>query len=351
MDNTKEKQQLERWYKVYAIYKDTPFIGFIEEYLEELLRQVCHVYVKINNFKHDENYLDYYTLEETLDLSKKFLSTIDEDYPNYLNQGLINGFIDIYDKDDYYEYDSEGNFIDVEKEGPYYETRDISEMHRVKTISLPLKHNIDDVYSLIHELFHSISASASYHVSNDFKVLTESVSITYEFILYDYLKENGICSKDRIKPIEFRINDLRKKTETLAIGMDILKKVKENIDDLKNIKVCYIPAAKDETKEEKLERERKIKNERETIGKDYFKLRKVLEYYLGTLIAVINYKRYKEGKLDIETIEEYTYSIKNNEELESLNILFDKFPSLKEVQDSLDFILNEINNSKSIVKK
>ena len=88
------------------------------------------------------------------------------------------------------------------------------------------------------------------------------------------------------------------------------------------------------------------KEEKESLKDDYHNLRKTIEYYLGTLIAIINYKKYKEGKLDINTIEDYNYSLKKNDELESLDILFDRFPSIQEVNESIDFILNEINNSK-----
>ena len=336
--------ELEKWYKVYALYKDTPFIGFIEEYFEELFEQSNCVCKELSNFKNEESYNEYFTLEDTLELSSNFLSTIDRWYPEYLNEGLNNGAIDIYDKnDDYNIYESKNNGACFVKE----KTRNEDKIHYFKTISLPLEHNIDDVYALVHELFHSVNSNITYN-SNDFRVLTESVSITYEFILYDYLKQNNICSVDNIKPIEFRIYDLLKKANKLSKGLNIFKKVKENINELKNVNIGYIIPKKDETEEEKLERERKIKLEKEKIFENFYDLRKTLEYYLGTLIAIVNFKRYKDSKLDIKTIEEYNHSLKYNEELESLNILFDKFPSIEEVKEAMDYILNEINNSRTI---
>ena len=328
-----DKKELEKWYKVYALYKDTPYIGFIEEFYDKLYEQSYSVWMKLSKLKSNENYEKYYILEDTIELSKKFLSTIDDDYPKYLNDGLNNGAIEIYDKSDLYDFDR--NKINGKDKGAYFVVEDVKHgnvINHFKTISLPLEHNIEDVYALIHELFHSINASAFYD-SYDFRLLTESVSITYEFILYDYLKEQGICSEDRIKPIEFRIVDLCKKAGTLAEGLTIFKNVKENIDTLKTISI------------------QTSKEEKESIKNNYYTLRKTIEYYLGTLIAIINYKKYKEGKLDIKTIEEYNYSLKNNDELESLDILFDRFPSLEEIKESLDFIIDEINNSKSIIKK
>lgn len=328
-----DKKELEKWYKVYTLYKDTPYIGFIEEFYDKLYEQSYSVWMKLSKLKSNENYEKYYILEDTIELSKKFLSTIDDDYPKYLNDGLNNGAIEIYDKSDLYDFDR--NKINGKDKGAYFVVEDVKHgnvINHFKTISLPLEHNIEDVYALIHELFHSINASAFYD-SYDFRLLTESVSITYEFILYDYLKEQGICSEDRIKPIEFRIVDLCKKAGTLAEGLTIFKNVKENIDTLKTISI------------------QTSKEEKESIKNNYYTLRKTIEYYLGTLIAIINYKKYKEGKLDIKTIEEYNYSLKNNDELESLDILFDRFPSLEEIKESLDFIIDEINNSKSIIKK
>jgi hypothetical protein len=328
-----ELKELKKWYKVYVLYKDTPYIGFLEEFYNKLYEQSYNVWMKLSKLKSNENYEKYFTLEDTIELSKKFLATIDDRYPNYLNEGLNNGAIDIYDKSDL--YDLNRNMINGKEKGPYYVIEDIKHgdvINHFKTISLPLEHNLEDVYALIHELFHSINASAFYD-SYDFRLLTESVSITYEFILYDYLKEQGICSEDRIKPIEFRIVDLCKKAGTLAKGLTIFKNIKENIDILKG---TFTQVNKEEKK---------------SLKDDYHTLRKTIEYYLGTLIAIINYKKYKEGKLDINTIEDYNYSLKKNDELESLDILFDRFPSIQEVNESIDFILNEINNSKIKIKK
>ena len=224
-----DKKELEKWYKVYALYKDTPYIGFIEEFYDKLYEQSYSVWMKLSKLKSNENYEKYYILEDTIELSKKFLSTIDDDYPKYLNDGLNNGAIEIYDKSDLYDFDR--NKINGKDKGAYFVVEDVKHgnvINHFKTISLPLEHNIEDVYALIHELFHSINASAFYD-SYDFRLLTESVSITYEFILYDYLKEQGICSEDRIKPIEFRIVDLCKKAGTLAEGLTIFKNVKEKI--------------------------------------------------------------------------------------------------------------------------
>ena len=57
--------------------------------------------MKLSKLKSNENYEKYFTLEDTIELSKKFLATIDDRYPNYLNEGLNNGAIDIYDKSDW----------------------------------------------------------------------------------------------------------------------------------------------------------------------------------------------------------------------------------------------------------
>ena len=157
-----ELKELKKWYKVYVLYKDTPYIGFLEEFYNKLYEQSYNVWMKLSKLKSNENYEKYFTLEDTIELSKKFLATIDDRYPNYLNEGLNNGAIDIYDKSDL--YDLNRNKINGKDKGPYYVREDIEHddvINHFKTISLPLEHNLEDVYALIHELFHSINAFVS----------------------------------------------------------------------------------------------------------------------------------------------------------------------------------------------
>ncbi len=129
----------------------------------------------------------------------------------------------------------------------------------------------------------------------------------------DYLVENNICDEDNLKPIAYRLNnELLKEAETLANGLTIFKKIKLNFDDFKNMPLYDLSSITD-----KEEKKRQMDIQREEIRKNYQKLQKNIEYYFGSVIAILNYKRFKEGLLDIETIEDYGYALSDNEQLES----------------------------------
>ena len=332
-----DRKELEKWYKVYALYKATPYIGFIEEFLDELEPQSYAIWKKLSQLSYDYEFKKYYTLEDALQLAKEFLLTLGDAQAKFLDDGIKNGSIEIYDVTD--EYDIKNNIFNGRFIGPYYSKQEIEYedyKNLFKLISLPLRHNIDDVYSLIHELAHASNADVKYD-SSDWRVLTESASITYEFILMDYLIQNDICNEDNLKPVAYRMIDFFKKARDLAQGLTIFRKIKENIDSFKEIQLYDTSSAKD-----KDDKERLIKEQREDIAGNFKTLRKTLEYYLGTLIAIINYKRFKEGKLDYKTFEKYCDALKENEQLESLDILFDRVPSIEEINEAIDMILEVI---------
>ncbi len=335
--NEEQRKELEKWYRVYVLYKDTPYIGFLEEYADELFIQSFTIWNMLSKIKFDYNCTKYYTLEDTLSLCKDFAKTIDDEFPKFFEEGLRNGSIEIYDPDD--EYDANNNRFDGKSIGAYYTKYfDKNSIHKI--ISLPLEHNIFDASALIHELYHAKSADV-YEDSNDWKILTESTAITSEFIFLDYLMKNNICSEDNLKPTESRLEDLLEKARTLSNGLTIYKKIKMNLDSLKDTPIYELSSISDKSEKER------VKNEqREEIKNNYRILRKTIEYYLGTIIALLNYKNYKEGKITIKKLEEYNCSLKENNELESLDILFEKLPSIEEIKDAINYIVEIINKNK-----
>ncbi len=324
-------KKLEDWTKVYILFRESNYIKFIDNYSDKLFIQSFIVWNKLAETKSNHKNKEYFTLEETIDLSKKFLNELDLQYSKYLDDSLSNGTIDIYDPDD--ESALKENLVDGEFKGPRYFKKEIENEEKTnsfKSISLPLEHNINDSYSLIHELFHAISADIDKDAF-DWNILTESVSITYEFLLWDYLSQNNISNEDSVNPIIFRLEDLSNKSRMLSEGLIIYNKIKSN-SDLLYKQLDKVTSAGD------------IEKQREEKRKYFRALTKTLEYYLGTLIAILNYKKYKEGSLDLKTIETYYESLTKNNELESLNVLFTEFPSVEEIKDALDFTIKKIND-------
>ena len=320
---------------MYALYKDTPYIGLIEEYIDELFPQSFSVWNQLSLLKFDDFKCDkYLTLEDTLSLCKDFLNTVDKDYPDFLDDGIKRGSVEFYDKEDIYDYNDnliEGKYVGANYRR-HYEEQDDGLTKVFKTISIPLEHNIYDVYTLTHEFYHTASAGSN-EDTYDWSVLTESIAITYEFILFDYLSKNNICNEDNMKPIEFRLKDLLQKAERLANGLTIYKKIKSNLDDLKDTELY------DFEEDEGIQKEK--------IDEDYRSFRKTIEYYAGILIGILTYKKYKEGKVTIDNIEDYCYALSENNQLESLEILFEKFPSKEEVKDAINFVVEDISKNKA----
>ena len=306
-----------RVYSVLENYKDdsiiryirghVDFIGYRLNYLTHALARVPQVEVNIQN---DLSLLD------TIYIVKEFLSTIDKKYvllfEQYINDGSFNIF-DSENEENLKKYPGEAfRQYSMDENGNYHEN-----------INIPLSHTIEDAFTIIHEFIHLTNFKPGIE-SEDRDFFTEASSITYEFLLFDYLKENDMCSEDIAYPILERLDNAFECGEFL---IDFLNKTNKI----------------DITKVEFVEDERQVLEDFKGVI-DGFK------YPVGTYFAIINYANYKKGLIDLDNIKSFNESLLNCNDFESLRHILLDVPNKEDFESCIGVLKKELFSGKNMSK-
>lgn len=308
-----EKVEIDTLANILMFHRDSEIIKLLmkeQDYFESISETI----IKETNKNHKEtedrrkkvNYISY---KDTLDIVKSFLGSINSRYPRLLEGLIRNGVINIYDLDD------KESVKEFGKE-PYFQ------ISKGKiTINIPMEHNIEDMFSIVHEFMHYVTCYRGCSV--DGIILTENVSITYEMLLYDYLKEKELFEEDRFAPIATRLLSIEEKSRTILESFENFEISRKKSFKLRDIKEDFIKAERDF----------------EDISKQFI-------YLFCETLAIHNYHNYKDGIITSKNIEEMCRRLNNNENLESLNfILSTEKPSAEEIASSINFLENEPNKS------
>ena len=325
--------------KTYSRFKGSNFFSIIEDGQSYLAEQATKVLEELSkpeikkeaNENYDYHYTEYLTIEDSLRIARDFLmDTFGSKCADAFDKYIQRGNVELFDASSEEErmnhphsleygahygltysdyYDDNGNYIYA---------------NVFQNIEVPMFHNICDVYDIIHEFMHATNDIYKGKKYSDRDILGESVSISTEFILRDYLVSKDICPHDVHTPVIERLSLLIKKSNQILNTISLYKKVIDS-EELKNIKYDF------NNDEEKV-----------AILDKYDDICNIIKYYLGTIIAIVNYKNYVEGSLIAEDIENYNFAIDNNDELNSLNVIFNKLPTSNEVVESLDLLIQNI---------
>ncbi len=308
-----EKVEIDTLANILMFHRDSEIIKLLmkeQDYFESISETI----IKETNKNHKEtedrrkkvNYISY---KDTLDIVKSFLGSINSRYPRLLEGLIRNGVINIYDLDD------KESVKEFGKE-PYFQ------ISKGKiTINIPMEHNIEDMFSIVHEFMHYVTCYRGCSV--DGIILTENVSITYEMLLYDYLKEKELFEEDRFAPIATRLLSIEEKSRTILESFENFEISRKKSFKLRDIKEDSIKAERDF----------------EDISKQFI-------YLFCETLAIHNYHNYKDGIITTKNLEEMCRRLNNNENLESLNfILSTEKPSAEEIASSINFLENEPNKS------
>ena len=159
------------------------------------------------------------------------------------------------------------------------------------------------------EFFHSTNVSKNNKL--DRCLLTESVSVLYEFLLYDYLIKNNISKMDNVVIMIDNINHIIDRCDYLYDELVTMEKALSNINEINNFDLI--------NEEDKNESDHDFY---EGVDKLTNYIRKDVKYVISGVIAVIIYYRYKNDYIKMDSIYDFNNSIKTTEELDSLKILF-----------------------------
>lgn len=286
-------------------------IDYFKTISESIIKECRPYHNEITLKRNKVNYISY---EETIKITKDFLKSIDSYYPHSLEKLIEDGTINLYDKDD---EDSIKKYGD----GAYY-----GRTKGKHNINIPMEHNIEDMYALVHEFIHYTNCLNG--CSIDGFMLTEYISITFEMLLYDYLKEHNLYKEDRIAPVVLRLLSIESKSESILKTIEEYNNERNRSFNLINLK----------------------ENNRKS-DKDFEDLSKKIIYLIGETLAIYTYHNYKKGIVSIEEIDELNMRVNNNENLDSLNLIMKDIPNSNEIESSIKYFKDEVLESEKAITK
>lgn len=251
------------------------------------------------------NKINYMSLSETLNIVKDFLMKINPEYPILLEELMNNGVVNIYD-------------ITDEKKLKEYGDEAYYAIHNGNhTINIPLYHDINDTFIIVHEFMHYIVYLNG--VSVDGFLFTEAISISHEMLFYDYLKQNKLYEEYLSSPIALRLLSIKDKSNAM---LNVIKEY--------------------ESERSKSFMLTTLEESSEKASKNFYDLSAIIIYLTGETLAIQIYYYYKLGLITIEDLQELIRLINNNEHLESLNLIFKSIPTTEDIRESIIYIRNEL---------
>ena len=237
---------------------------------------------------------------------RKFLDYIPKNwYPILLEELMNNGVVNIYDITDEKKFKEYGDEA-------YYARHNGNH-----TINIPLYHDINDAFIIVHEFMHYIVYLNG--VSVDGFLFTEAISISHEMLFYDYLKQNKLYEEYLSSPISLRLLSIKDKTNAM---LNVIKEY--------------------ESERSKSFMLTTLEESSEKASKNFYDLSAIIIYLTGETLAIQIYYYYKLGLITIEDLQELNRLINNNEHLESLNLIFKSIPTTEDIRESIIYIRNEL---------
>jgi len=251
------------------------------------------------------NKINYMSLSETLKIVKDFLKDIKPEYPILLEELMNNGVVNIYD------------ITDEKKLKEYGDEAYYARHNGNHTINIPLYHDINDAFIIVHEFMHYIVYLNG--VSVDGFLFTEAISISHEMLFYDYLKQNKLYEEYLSSPIALRLLSIKDKSNAM---LNVIKEY--------------------ESERSKSFMLTTLEESSEKASKNFYDLSAIIIYLTGETLAIQIYYYYKLGLITIEDLQELIRLINNNEHLESLNLIFKSIPATEDIRESIIYIRNEL---------
>lgn len=294
---------------LYEAGEDDDIISYIRDNIDYLKEISCVIYEYLVNIEIKEpKYQDYYTFTDSYGIAREFIANVCPKYLEAFDKLFKNGSMDVV--------------IDPEKDDEGYVDTIRNNGKIESSVHIPLNHTLDDAYAFIHEFFHTTNSGDL--TSVDREMYSEFVSIFYEFVLHDYLKDKNVNQDDNNASIYSRLDNLL-----------------DNAYDFNEI-LEYIYCAFDDLKLDFKEREKK------EVEDEYLRIADGLEYMISTALALVKFYEYKHGYIELRHIEQFNERLEYEYDSHSLNYLnFDKLDE-EEYSKAVTFINQVLTENKSM---
>lgn len=311
------KKKLKDAYRVLVNFSETFEMMFLRDNSDYLLRIATLMKDRIDEILGDDDF--YYDEEvsiiDSLAITREFLSYVKPEYETDFDNLITNGSFNIFDVDEEADrelYSDEAYFDHNFESGNFF-------------FNIPATHTIEDVYILVHEYIHKTNAKVE--TSFDRDMLTESASILYEFLLFDWLVSMGISRNEAVNGVLYRLEDIYEKADLIIDYAKMSQYYDKHIDKFKISKL--------KLSEEDSEVEEWMDNFEDDI-----------HYFFAGLIAIFVYFNYKKGKLGIKNIVSFSEKLNEHNDLESLDLLVGDLPEEEELYEMFDLLEEDLNKNR-----
>lgn len=185
-----------------------------------LMKKLTDIILNNKEVSFDYKYNKKYSLKESDKIVKEFLSYLNPYYANYYEIRKEDGTFIFDDNPQTYE--------------PAFSSFDTIDNKRI--IYIPLDHNLEDSFAIVHELMHDINMDITMENITRF-FYTESLSLLCELLLEDYLKDKNI--KQYKNPNNRGFSALKEKAVEVSFNIKLLETYLQDgyIDQMNIVKI------------------------------------------------------------------------------------------------------------------
>ncbi len=310
IDDEITQEDIDLMMQVLVENEEDLFVEFFRDNMEELERRIEVAYRSaFEIYAGDTEFEEYYTLTDTLELVYEFLDSLNPKYRDDFNRLIISGEMETVSEHD----------IDDE---PYVDMETFKEKNLLN-IHIPLDHNLYDVYSFVHEFFHTTNCYEDENTDKQF--LSEMVPIFYEFLLFDFLRTKEVNQLENNRCIDERIGVF------LDTAFDLNEMIFTMKKALNGMNFDY-----EERSPEDTERLR-------------FLMEDDIKYFLAITTAIYEYYEYKNGGISLKNIDEFNRKLNKLDDFDSLNYILHK----DDIEDedlvtSIEYLGEQLKNNMSM---
>ncbi len=303
-NNNMEEIDILKMMKLLDEKKDDPKVKILLHYLNFFDQACDFVLSKTELSTLESAQLSPMPLDQSVGLSKGFLSFLSPRYPGVLEE---------------YKYDNRVKFIDNSKEQFGYGSASLNEEGK-PVILYGVHLDVNDIYLLVHEFMHSLNAEGKGLKDRD--VLTEGFAIYSELLVNDYLNMSNFRPDEVNQFIKIRLRSFYERAKKLKEKINIIKYIYSHPDEVNKLKEkansTYIS----------------ITDESELLSN--------MQYTFGNIVSLILYAKRKNGLFKDEDF------VRMNEDINSSNG-FEVFSELFPRGLLLDELVNGYNDVYSLV--
>ena len=283
--------------------KDDPRIKFLLENID-FCENVCNLLMpQIESNEYTFKKLEHVEPSNSFDIANNVLMQLSSNYPEIMKSYFQENKIVLEDNSNLSMGSGNAKFANGKLR-----------------IRYGLHYDINDVFLIVHEFMHSLNLKENN--SDGKKLFSESFAVYSEFLTFDYLESNKICTEENNELLKLRQYYFYKRIESLKKYIEAIKVIKQNPNNVATDDVSII---------------------------DEGNFLSCVDYSLAGIISTILLNRKENGLFSNEDYVRLNEMIKDLNDREAINILFPNGLDINEFMHGNEQLNSLINKEKKII--